>query len=169
MDKHLWQTAASFAAQKHAGQLRNDGKTPYVAHAFRVAMTIRDVFKIDDPVALCAALLHDTIEDTTADYDDIIEGFGEDVARAVSVLTKDKRMPESEREEAYDKRIAAGTWQAKLVKLADTYDNLCDSNTPKLRKGSLKKAVRAIKLAGSEPNLAEAVRVLTELVEEARL
>ena len=54
MDKHLWQKAASFAAQKHAGQLRNDDKTPYVAHPFRVAMTIRDVFKVEDPAALGA-------------------------------------------------------------------------------------------------------------------
>ena len=168
MDKPLWQKAASFAAQKHAGQLRKDGKTPYVAHAFRVAMTVRDIFKVEDPVALCAALLHDTIEDTTADYDDIMDEFGEDIAQVVTVLTKDKRMPESEREEAYDKRIAAGSRRAKLVKLADSYDNLCDSNTPELRKASLKRAVRTIELAGSEPDLAEAARVLTNLVEVVR-
>ena len=168
MDNHLWQRAASFAAEKHAGQLRNDDKTPYVAHPFRVAMTIRDIFKIDDPVALCAALLHDTIEDTTADYEDIVEEFGEDVARTVSALTKDKRIPEPEREKAYDERLAAGPWQARLVKLADTYDNVWDSDTSKVRKSSLKKAMRAIKLAGSEPNLAEAVCVLTNLVEVVR-
>lgn len=166
MDHPLWQKAASFAAQKHAGQLRKDGKTPYVAHVFRVAMTVRDIFKIDHSVALCAALLHDTIEDTTADYDDIAEEFGEDVAQVVSALTKDKRMPEPEREKAYDERIAAGPWQARLVKLADTYDNLCDSDTPELRSGSMKKVARAIGLAGDDSRLADAVCVLRELVEK---
>ena len=51
----------------HAGQVRKDGRTPYVAHCFRVTMTVRDVFGCTDPVCLCAALLHDTIEDTGVD------------------------------------------------------------------------------------------------------
>ena len=89
-----WQRAASFAARAHDGQLRKDGRTPYVSHPFRVAMTVRHIFGIDDEVALCVALLHDTIEDTTTDYDDLSREFGPEVAEAVACLTKDKRLYE---------------------------------------------------------------------------
>jgi len=46
----LWREAAGFAARMHAGQFRKDKQTPYIAHPFRVAMTVRDVFGIDDLV-----------------------------------------------------------------------------------------------------------------------
>ena len=121
-----WQDAASFALRAHAGQLRKDGKTPYAAHVVRVAMTVRDIFLCDDSVCLCAAYLHDTIEDTPADYDDILEGFGKETADIVAALTKDMRLIEPERERAYDEQLARAGWRASLVKLADVYDNLLD-------------------------------------------
>jgi len=72
-------------------------------------------------------VLHDTIEDTTTDYDDLIEHFGPDVARWVAALTKDMRLPHDEREEVYRRTLAAADWQVKVCKLADIYDNLGDS------------------------------------------
>src|SRR5205823_3522167 len=57
--------AAAFAARSHQGQLRKDKQTPYVSHVFRVCLILRDLFGFDDPRMLCAALLHDTVEDTT--------------------------------------------------------------------------------------------------------
>jgi hypothetical protein len=53
-----WQRAVSFAARKHAGQVRKDGITPYLAHPVRVALTIRHEFGEADETALAAALLH---------------------------------------------------------------------------------------------------------------
>src|SRR5581483_11387251 len=90
--------AASFAARAHKSQLRKDKETPYVAHVFRVCLIVRHVFGIDDPTALAAALLHDTIEDTTSDRDDLIEKFGNTAAEWAALLTKDKRLPDEERE-----------------------------------------------------------------------
>ena len=81
----LWRRAASFAARAHIGQTRKDEATPYAAHPFRVAMTVRQVFQCEDPECLAAALLHDVIEDTTHDYDDVAEEFGPSVAGMVSV------------------------------------------------------------------------------------
>src|SRR5687767_15144021 len=107
-----WQKAASAAARFHRNQVRKDGVTPYVAHPFRVAMTVRDLFGVDDPVAVTAALLHDVIEDTTGDYDDIAKEFATEVADTVAALTKDMRMPEREREVAYDNQLRQGPWQA---------------------------------------------------------
>jgi len=118
--------AIAFAARAHQGQLRKDGQTPYVSHVFRVAFILRHVFGIDDPIALTAAVLHDTIEDTTTDFDDIEKQFGQDVASWVGLLSKDKRLPEPERERAYEHNLVHAAWQVKVCKLADVYDNLMD-------------------------------------------
>ena len=126
----LWMAAASMAARAHGGQTRRDGRTPYVAHCFRVAMVVRDVFECDDEVCLAIALLHDVIEDTPADYDNVRRRCGAEVAEGVAALSKDMRRPEPEREPAYDEQIAAASWRAKLVKLADTVDNLIDTEGP---------------------------------------
>lgn len=122
----IWQRAASFAARVHHGHFRKDGVTPYFAHPCRVAMVVRHVFGCDDEVAIAAAFLHDTIEDTTTDYDDIEENFGAAVADAVAAMSKNMLLPESAREKDYDQRLAAGPWQSRLIKLADVYDNSID-------------------------------------------
>jgi guanosine-3',5'-bis(diphosphate) 3'-pyrophosphohydrolase len=121
-----WQQAASYAARQHAGQVRKDRRTPYVAHPFRVAMTLRHVFEHDDEATLAAAVLHDTIEDTTSDYDEIERLFGHEVARLVACMSKNMLLPEAEREAEYDGRLREGDWRARLIKLADAYDNLHD-------------------------------------------
>lgn len=120
------QHATSFAARKHRHQTRKDGVTPYVSHVVRVAFTTRIVFGSENQTVLLAALLHDLIEDTTTDYEDIEERFGSDVAVAVAALTKNMALPEAEREAEYDARLAKGPWEAMVVKLADVYDNFCD-------------------------------------------
>ena len=160
-----WQRATQFAAFHHQGQTRKDGETPYVAHAFRVAMTVRDIFGVDEPVALSAALLHDLLEDTPVDYDDICEGFGRDVADIVAALTKDMRMPEAEREEAYDRQLEAADWRAKLVKLADVYDNTCDGGLDNITPKRLNRAQRALKLAAGDPRLEHATELVRTLVD----
>jgi guanosine-3',5'-bis(diphosphate) 3'-pyrophosphohydrolase len=149
----------------HVHQLRKDNRTPYIAHPFRVAMTVRDVFGEDDPEILAAALLHDVIEDTTTDYDDVRERFGPRVADLVAALTKDMRLPESSREAAYDQGLMDAEWGAKLIKLADVYDNLCDKRTSKPPGIKGGKADRALTLAGDDPRLARAVAAVRELVE----
>jgi (p)ppGpp synthase/HD superfamily hydrolase len=118
--------AASFAARAHRHQVRKDGQTPYAAHPFRVCLVVRHVFGIDDPKVLTAALLHDTIEDTPTDYDDLAERFGSEVAGWVAALTKDMRMVEDRREEEYRRTLAAAPWPVVVCKLADIYDNLSD-------------------------------------------
>ena len=118
--------AISFAARAHRHQTRKDGITPYFSHPVRVCMVIRHVFGVDDLVTLTAAVLHDTIEDTTTDYDDIIERFGAEVADCVAALSKDMRLPNDVREPAYLRQLVAGNWRVALCKLGDTYDNLSD-------------------------------------------
>jgi guanosine-3',5'-bis(diphosphate) 3'-pyrophosphohydrolase len=119
--------AVSFAARAHRHQIRKDGETPYVAHVFRVCLIARHVFGVTDPQALLTAALHDTIEDTTTDFDDLEKHFGSEVARWVALLSKDKRSQEEAREEAYCRGLAGAPWQVKVCKLADIFDNLTDS------------------------------------------
>lgn len=118
--------AAAFAARAHRGQVRKDGETPYVSHVFRVCLIVRDLFGIVDHRVLTAALLHDTVEDTTTDFDDIEDRFGKDIARWVALLSKDKRLQEAERERAYIEQLAGAEWEVKVMKLADMFDNLMD-------------------------------------------
>ena len=127
--------AASFAARSHRGQLRKDKETPYASHPFRVCLVVRDLFGFDDPRMLMTALLHDTIEDTTTDFDDVAEKFGAEVASWAAALSKDKRLPEKQREEAYLQALRAAPWQVKVCKLADVFDNLHDMpDSPKDRR-----------------------------------
>jgi len=144
---YLWQEAASFAARMHTGQTRNDNRTPYFAHPARVAMTVRDLFGCDDEQAIAAALLHDVIEDTPADYDDVLDHFGALVADVVATLTKDMRLREDLREPEYDRGLLDGDWRARLIKLADVHDNLCDIDANRKVNKILDKCQRAIDIA----------------------
>lgn len=119
--------AAAFAARAHRGQVRKDQETPYVSHPFRVCLIVRDLFGFDDLRMLQAALLHDVIEDTTTDFDDVAAAFGPEIARWAATLSKDKRLPDDQREQAYLEALRAAPWQVKVCKLADIFDNLHDS------------------------------------------
>jgi (p)ppGpp synthase/HD superfamily hydrolase len=156
--------AVSFAGRAHRHQLRKDQQTPYACHVFRVCLVLRHVFGFDDPRILTAALLHDTVEDTTTDWDDLSERFGDEVASWAAALTKDKRLPEAEREAAYGAQLARAPWQVKACKLADVFDNVMDSRhmRPEQRAKTLGNARRY--LEALRPDLPEAVRRAWEIV-----
>ena len=158
--------AVAFAARAHRHQLRKDKETPYVSHVFRVCLVLRQVFRVDDPLILATALLHDTIEDTTTDCDDLIERFGPQVAGWVAALSMDMRLPYDEREESYLRVLAGADWPVKVCKLADIYDNLGDSRhlTPSGRQWTFTKSHRFLRAI--RQSLPEQVREPLRLVEE---
>lgn len=121
--------AASFAARKHMGQKRADGLTPYFSHVARVAFILSHVFECRDEELIAAAFLHDTLEDTATDYDELEEHFGENVADAVVLLTKNNMLPKRLREREYELRLIAAPERVKIAKMADIYDNLSDRVT----------------------------------------
>lgn len=170
MKANPWQRAASFAARAHEHQRRKDGATPYFSHCARVALTVSTVFGCDDEAVIAAALLHDTIEDTTVDFDDIAHDFGPVVARCVAALTKNMILPEPAREKDYDRRLRDADWRARLIKLADAYDNFTDAGArgpDKVRKAR-KSCRRAIALAKPDatahPTTRRAIKALSELI-----
>lgn len=161
MGDDLIQKAEDFAEKKHEHQFRDDGKTPYVEHPKAVMAIVRDEFHEDDPEILAAALLHDTMEDTKTDFDEIAEQFGKRVAKLVAVLSEDKRLPKGQREREYFEGLADGPKDAKIVKVADVLHNLRDP-TETDRKTKLKNGKKLIKMFGSNGRLKEPVRLLTE-------
>jgi guanosine-3',5'-bis(diphosphate) 3'-pyrophosphohydrolase len=158
--------AASFAARAHRHQVRKDGRTPYAAHPFRVCLIVHHVFGIDDPDFLTAALLHDTIEDTTTDFDDLAAAFGPRVAGWVAALSKDGRLPEPEREAAYTATLATAEPAVKIAKLADIFDNLTDSRLLSAKsRGRTVERTRQY-LAALEQNLPDVARTPLALVRQ---
>ena len=130
-----WNTvvnAASLAASLHDGQVRKDG-TPYFQHPARVATILARAGAEDDLVA--AGYLHDVIEDTPADHDDISDEFGSDVADWVAAMSKDHRLPAPIREPAYKRQLQEGAWQGRAIKLADQVDNFSASMRDSKRPG----------------------------------
>lgn len=158
-----WQRASDLAARRHQHQLRDNDLTPYIAHPMRVAITLSAVFGVQDERILAAAILHDLIEDTPVDHDEIVQHFDAEIAEWVSAMSKDMRLKHDVREAAYDEQLAAAAWPARLIKLGDVFDNLSDATGDKIASG-IKKAHRAIGLAGEEPELQVAVQHLKERV-----
>jgi len=163
----LWHDAAAFAAWAHRGQIRKDGRTPYAAHPARGALIVALHFGVTDPATLATAYLHDVIEDCDVDYDDVEEAFGREVAGYVAALSKDTRLPESEREAAYDRQLAAAQWPARLVKLADALDNLEDALDGNMIGKRLDVARRVLAIAAGVPELESASAILRTKVEAA--
>ncbi|MDG2422844.1 MAG: HD domain-containing protein [Phycisphaerales bacterium] len=171
-----WNTvvnAASLAASLHDGQVRKDG-TPYFQHPARVATILARAGAEDDLVA--AGYLHDVIEDTPADHDDISDEFGSDVADWVAAMSKDHRLPEPVREPSYKKQLEDGPWQGRAIKLADQVDNLTASivNQQKPGKKRLHAANWALEITSKDDkkvirNLRTTLEELVEVISVARV
>jgi guanosine-3',5'-bis(diphosphate) 3'-pyrophosphohydrolase len=161
--------AVSFAARAHKHQWRKDGQTPYAAHPFRACLVLRTVFGIDDTEVLTAAVLHDTIEDTNTDCDDLIRTFGPRVAGWVALLSKDKRLPDQRRETEYRARLAAADWQVKACKLADVFDNLMDCvHSAAFRKRTVARSRYYLEVL-NDPRVAKAHEIVTRLLHEVEV
>lgn len=119
--------ALDFAAVKHRDQRRkNEDASPYINHPIAVAKIVCAEAGIDDPIVLCAALLHDTIEDTKTTHSELTDRFGPAIADVVQEVTDDKTLPNLERKRAQIEHASTLSTRAKLVKLADKIANLRD-------------------------------------------
>jgi (p)ppGpp synthase/HD superfamily hydrolase len=117
--------AADYAARQHIAQRRKGERAePYVNHLTEVAALLAEATNGSDVVLLMGGLLHDTLEDTDATYEDLVERFGSDVAALVAEVTDDKSLPKEERKRLQIITTAARSRRAKLLKLADKTSNL---------------------------------------------
>ena len=118
--------ALSYAAECHADQRRKDSrKTPYINHPIGVARILAD-HGVEDEDVLCAAVLHDVIEDTDGTYEEISQLFGKRVAGIVAEVTDDRTLTKEERKRRQVETVAKKSPSAKLVKLADKMYNVLD-------------------------------------------
>lgn len=129
--------ALDFCVQAHRGQFRDgEAAVPYACHPVEVMLTLRHKAGVMDEEHLCAALLHDTVEDTEVTLLDIRKEFGERVAEIVGEVTRD----EPERPEGMDKHehwmmktglfleeIRGMSWEARMIKLSDRLSNIRES------------------------------------------
>ena len=119
--------ALEFAACKHSGQKRKDeGETPYITHPIALANLLCNEGGITEKDVLCAALLHDTIEDTETTYVELFALLGKTIADIVQEVTDDKTLPKSERKRLQIEHASHASTPAKLIKLADKISNLRD-------------------------------------------
>jgi GTP diphosphokinase / guanosine-3',5'-bis(diphosphate) 3'-diphosphatase len=127
VDRELLTRAFRFAAAHHEGQQRRSGQD-FIAHPWAVAKISAELRQ--DEQTIVAALLHDVVEDTGADIEDVRAAFGDEVAHLVDGVTKLTRVQFQSREQAeaenYRKLIVAMAEDPRviLIKLADRLHNL---------------------------------------------
>ena len=119
--------ALAFAAHKHRDQRRKDrAASPYINHPIALASVLVKEGRIADTDVLCAALLHDTVEDTATTPKELRRVFGPKIAKIVAEVTDNKRLPKATRKALQVRHAAAISEEAKLVKLADKICNVRD-------------------------------------------
>ena len=122
--------ALNFAREAHAEQKRKYTEEPYIEHPKRVAELVRTVEHTSEMI--CAAYLHDVVEDTPVSIEEIESRFGKEVADLVEELTDEymkEKYPHLNRKKRKEKEVARQaemSVQAKTIKLADVIDNTRD-------------------------------------------
>lgn len=122
--------ALEFATEAHGEQLRKYIEEPYIEHPKRVARLVRTVPHTSEMV--CAAYLHDVVEDTAVSIQDVERKFGRKVATLVHELTDEfvkENYPHWNRRKRKEKEVerqAKISTEAKTIKLADVIDNTRD-------------------------------------------
>jgi len=127
IDEKVVKKAYDFALDVHKNQKRLSGD-PYISHPIAVASILCDL-KVDT-ATITTALLHDTIEDTEATYNEVSKQFGKEIADLVEGVTKISRLEDQSKEysiaENFRKLILATSKDIRvlLVKLADRLHNM---------------------------------------------
>ena len=133
-EMQLMQKAFNFAREAHRDQTRKSGE-PYIIHPIAVALIIANELQLG-AAPVCAAFLHDVVEDTPCTIEKIQQMFGDDVAFLVSVVTKKKksRYDMSKQLDNFKQMLDSMHYdiRAILIKLADRLHNMrtLDSMTP---------------------------------------
>ena len=117
------QEAIDFATKAHAGQFRKSGE-PYVVHPILVASIV--AFLGGDETMIIASILHDTVEDTQTNIQDINNLFGQDIANLVDGLTKIDRIRE-------ENLIPSSKTDEKLIKSALTFQKILIASIKDIR------------------------------------
>ena len=117
--------AIEFATKAHEGQFRKGTRRPYIVHPIEVADIVSTMTK--DEEVICAAVLHDTIEDCKRVTREVIaENFSERVASLVAQESADKSKSWMERKGSTIERIRTASFEVQMIGLADKLSNMRD-------------------------------------------
>ena len=147
-DEELIAEAYGMAHAAHKGQVRKSGE-PFVYHPLATAAVLADLHL--DSTTIAAALLHDVLEDTNVRKEELTARFGEEVADIVDGVTKLKRLPsgnlEDAQAESLRKMIVAMSRDVRviIIKLADRLHNMRTLAYLK-RENQLKKATETLEI-----------------------
>jgi len=127
-EKNRISRALSWAEVGHNSQFRDSGVS-YVIHPIRTALILVEELGIQDNDMLCAALMHDLIEDSGYTIEHIQNEFGQETARLVKDLTRPRPDNETEEQKLKNKpekfkEIAQKDEKVRLMKLCDILDNM---------------------------------------------
>ena len=114
--------AAAFAAKSHEGTYRKGSKIPYIVHPLETAVIVT-VMAADEEL-ICAALLHDVVEDAGVTEEELKKEFGLRVAGLVMEETEDKTKSWKERKCATLHHLEHASMDCKKLVLADKLSNL---------------------------------------------
>lgn len=151
--------ALAFATEKHKGQKRDDGQD-YIIHPIRVAKIVERYKKSENlENILCAALLHDTLEDTYTSPKEIEDEFGKMVSSMVIELTTAQSVPKLIGKDVYlANKMLNMTSYAFIIKLADRLDNIKDLGGVSLEKKKryIKETYSIMKILQIKQNISKA-------------
>ena len=117
--------AYHFAAARHVDQRRKgEAAEPYMNHLTEVAELVAEATAGKDPELVIAAVLHDTLEDTSTTASELSHLFGPTVAGLVAEVTDDKALPKAARKELQIQHASTASRNAQIIKLADKIANL---------------------------------------------
>ena len=123
----LFLDVLAFSAHKHRTQRRKDRHaSAYINHPIALARVLHNEGGISDAATLCAAMLHDTVEDTETTRAELMRVFGGEITGVVMEVTDNKRLRKHTRKRLQIEHAPHLSRRAKLVKLADKICNLRD-------------------------------------------
>lgn len=132
-------SALDLAVEAHRGTFRDgESAVPYACHPVEVMLLLRHEAGVLDEAHLAAALLHDTVEDTSVTLELVSERFGSRVAELVGEVTRDEPSDEEtagmSKDEIWELRtgmlmeeIGRMSGEARMIKLADRLSNIRES------------------------------------------
>jgi (p)ppGpp synthase/HD superfamily hydrolase len=129
-----YEQAVTLALLAHKGQVRKTNQTPYIVHPLTVAYLVSQYTK--DEEIIVAAVLHDTLEDTTVNEEQLEELFGQRVLDLVLSVTEDKNLDWADRKRLYVETVSEANEDVWLISIADKVHNASNLYNELTQKGN---------------------------------
>jgi (p)ppGpp synthase/HD superfamily hydrolase len=172
----LTRDAIAFAADRHKDQRRSADGAEFIAHPLEVASLLRRAGYPDHVVA--AAVLHDVLEDTDVDRDELERRFGSEVADLVELVSDDPSISDQEaQKDDVRERVRRGGAEARAIYAADKISKVRELRTPRAdglpaaeaeaKRRRYREALRMLEGENADPRLVALLRQELEALERS--